>query len=140
MTGMDTEGGAGMAMGAEPTPAGEAPMAMEGGSMPAGGTSAVYMTIANGGGADDRLLSASSDAAETVELHETTMTDNVMRMAPVEGGILVPARGRAELKPAGLHVMLIGLTRDLKAGDTVRLTLTFERAGSMEIEAPVRQP
>ncbi|GAB4428249.1 MAG: copper chaperone PCu(A)C [Chloroflexi bacterium OHK40] len=110
------------------------------GMMEMGSTSAAYMTLVNSGSAPDRLLSASTDAARTVELHETTMVDNVMRMAPVAGGIEVPANGQAELKPGGLHVMLIGLNRDLNAGDTVRLTLTFERAGTITVDAPVRQP
>lgn len=107
---------------------------------PAGGTSAAYMVLVNRGGAGDRLVSASTDVAEVVELHETRMVDNVMQMAPVAGGIPVPANGQVELKPGGLHVMLIGLKRDLAAGETVRLTLKFERAGEMTVDAPVRMP
>lgn len=126
-----------MAGGAEATPMAGG-MAAE--MAPMGGTSAVYMTIANAGGAADRLVAASTDAAATVELHESKLVDNVMQMAPVPGGIEVPAGGTAELKPGGLHIMLIGLTRDLNAGDTLRLTLTFERAGTITVDAPVRTP
>ncbi len=107
---------------------------------PPGGTSAAYMVLINRGGAGDRLISASTDVAEVVELHETKMVDNVMQMAPVAGGIPVPANGQVELKPGGLHVMLIGLKRDLAAGETVRLTLNFERAGTVTVDAPVRMP
>lgn len=114
---------------------------MSGGDMQAmGGTSAAYMTIANSGGSADRLLSASTDAAASVELHESKMVDGVMQMNPVQGGIPVPAGGQAELKPGGLHVMLIGITRDLKEGETVKITLTFEQSGTIEVEAPVRMP
>ncbi|MGQ9927066.1 MAG: copper chaperone PCu(A)C [Chloroflexaceae bacterium] len=107
---------------------------------PAGGTSAAYMVLVNRGRTGDRLVSASTDVAEVVELHETKMVDNVMQMAPVTGGIPVPANGQVELKPGGLHVMLIGLKRDLAAGETVRLTLKFERAGEMTVDASVRMP
>lgn len=107
---------------------------------PMGGTSAAYMTLVNRGGTADRLLAASSDIAAAVELHESKLVDGVMQMAPVAGGIEVPANGQAELKPGGLHVMFIGLKRDLQAGETVQLTLTFERAGAVTVDAPVRMP
>lgn len=107
---------------------------------PKGGNSAAYMVLVNQSNTPDRLISASTDVANVVELHETKMVNNVMQMAPVEGGIAVPANGRVELKPGGLHVMLIGLKRDLKEGETVRLTLNFERAGAITVDAPVRMP
>lgn len=129
-TGMNTHGGM-----AEATP-----MMGHGGMMSSGGTSAAYMVLVNRGGTADRLVSASTDVAEVVELHETRMVDNVMQMAPVADGISVPANGQVELKPGGLHVMLIGLKRDLAAGETVRLNLSFERAGTISIDAPVRMP
>ncbi|MCK4899380.1 MAG: copper chaperone PCu(A)C, partial [Anaerolineales bacterium] len=52
----------------------------------------------------------------------------------------VPARGQVELKPGGLHIMLIGLSRDLKAGDQVSLSLGFEKSGEIKVEAEVRAP
>jgi copper(I)-binding protein len=61
-------------------------------------------------------------------------------MRQVEGGIDIPANGQVELKPGGFHVMLIGLTRDLNVGDSVQLTLTFEKAGQIPVTAQVRQP
>jgi copper(I)-binding protein len=60
-----------------------------------------------------------------------------MAMRPIPR-LPVPAGGSVEMKPGGYHVMLLGLTRDLKLGDTVDVTLTFEQAGVMTIEAPVR--
>jgi copper(I)-binding protein len=96
------------------------------------------MILRNGGATADRLIKAESDVAGAVELHKTTMEGNMMKMAPVDG-ILLPAQGQAELKPGGLHVMLIGLKRELKAGDKLKLKLHFEKAGVQEIEAEVRK-
>ena len=105
-----------------------------------GANSAVYMVLANGGAAADRLVAAQADVSNAVEIHETKMEGDVMRMAQVEGGIEVPAGGQVELKPGGYHVMLIGLTRDLAVGDTFPVTLEFESGKSLVVEAEVRQP
>jgi len=101
------------------------------------GNSAAYMLIRNGGTAADRLVKAESDVAAAVELHEMKMEGGMMKMAPVEG-IAIPAAGQVELKPGGLHIMLIGLKRELKAGESVKLTLHFEKAGAREVTAQVR--
>lgn len=102
----------------------------------AGRNSAAYMTIVNHGAAQDRLVAAASPIARVVELHTHRMDNGVMRMRPVEG-IEVNVGEPAVLRPGGLHVMLIGLTRDLKAGETVPLTLRFETAGERTVEVPV---
>jgi copper(I)-binding protein len=102
-----------------------------------GATSAIYVTITNTGGQADALLSASSDAAKTAELHETKNDGGVMKMRPVTK-INVPAGGKIEMKPGGYHVMLLGLKRDLKKGDRVPVTLKFERGGDVQAEATVR--
>ncbi|MCX7623911.1 MAG: copper chaperone PCu(A)C, partial [Thermomicrobium sp.] len=103
------------------------------------GVSAVYMVIENTGDQPDRLLHAHCDAAQTVELHESRMENGVMKMQPVEG-IDLPPHGTIELKPGGLHVMMIGLTRDLNPGDTLELELHFEQAGHVTVEAVVQKP
>jgi hypothetical protein len=100
---------------------------------------AAYMIIANKGADADRLIRAESDAAKSVELHQTTVKDNVMAMSPVEA-IEVPAKGQVELKPGGLHIMLVGLKQDLTMGDRVKLTLVFEKAGRIMVEAEVKNP
>ncbi len=100
--------------------------------------SAAYMTIHNEGGEDDRLLSASSDIAAAVELHNVKMENDVMSMFQVPF-IAVPADEHATLKPGSYHIMLIGVTRELKVGDHVSLTLNFEKAGSVTLEAEVRE-
>jgi copper(I)-binding protein len=103
------------------------------------GNGAAYMILRNSGDTADRLVKAESDVAGAVELHKSSMEGGMMKMAPVEN-IEVPAKGQAELKPGGLHVMLIGLKRELKAGEKLMLKLQFEKAGAQEVEAEVRQP
>lgn len=107
-----------------------------------GGNGAAYMVIRNGSGEDDRLLGVEADVAETVELHESMMTESdeggeMAMMEPVEA-IAVPAGGRATLEPGGYHVMLIGVDEGLEPGQMVTLRLTFEQAGVVEVEAEVR--
>jgi copper(I)-binding protein len=99
---------------------------------------AAYMVLQNNGAAEDKLLSVESDVAQTIELHETKEMNGMMQMSPVPN-IPVPAGGKTELKPGGLHVMLIGLNRELKAGDKVQLTLNFEKAGKVPVTAEVKE-
>ena len=99
---------------------------------------AAYLVLRNNGAADDKLLSVESDVAKTIELHETKESNGMMAMSPVPN-VPVPAYGKAELKPGGYHVMLIGLTRELKVGDKVQLTLNFEKAGKIPVTAEVKE-
>ncbi len=99
---------------------------------------AVYFVLVNGTGAADSLVSATSPASETVELHETAAgASGMMAMHPVDGIDVEPGE-RVALEPGGFHVMLIGLTQPLTVGDTVELTLTFEHSPSVTVSAPVR--
>ena len=109
-------------------------------AMGGGMNSAVYMVLANDSATSDRLLSAAADVAGAVEIHESIMDGDVMRMQQLPDGIEIPANGQVELKPGGLHVMLIGLTKDLNPGETFPVTLQFEQAGAITVEAEVRQP
>jgi hypothetical protein len=103
------------------------------------GAGAAYMVIKNTGNEADRLVAGETPAAEVVELHESFMDENdVMKMRPVEGGFIeVPAGGEAELRPGGLHIMLIRLAEPLENGQTIPLTLSFEKSGEIEIEVVV---
>lgn len=98
-----------------------------------------YLSLHNPGKSSDRLLGASSPAAERVELHRMAMEGDVMRMRPVES-IDLPPGGRVELKPGGLHLMLMGLKQPLEAGKTVPLTLRFEKAGEVPVRLQVQAP
>jgi periplasmic copper chaperone A len=104
-----------------------------------GAVTGAFMLIKNTTAQDDMLLSASSEVAAEVQIHQTTMSGGVMSMAEVFG-IEIPAGGQAELKPGGYHVMLIGLKEELKTGQTVTLRLVFENAGEVAVEAEVRNP
>lgn len=108
-------------------------------TMMADGNSAAYMVLKNGGNEADALIGAATDVAAAVELHEMAMEGDVMKMRPVAGQRLeIPARGQVELKPGGLHVMLIGLKQKLEPGATVDLTLRFEKAGEVKVKAEIR--
>jgi copper(I)-binding protein len=104
------------------------------------GAGAAFMMIANKGGQDDKLVSASAAVAKKTEVHETVMDGGVMKMRMLMGGLTIPAGGSVELKPMGLHVMLMGLTEKLVEGETLALTLTFEKAGSVELAVPIAGP
>ena len=94
-------------------------------------TGAVYMTIDNKSGTADRLVGASSDVAEKLQIHEMKVENGVMQMRQIPGGLPIPANGSVVLKPGGYHVMLIGLKKPLAAGEKFSLTLTFETAGNI---------
>ena len=102
------------------------------------GPSAVYMVLENRGAAADRLVAARTDAAGTVEIHETQMDGGVMRMRPLENGLEIPAGGRVTLEPGGYHIMLLDLPRDLLPGEAIALTLVFESGLELVVGAPVR--
>jgi len=87
-----------------------------------------YVTVVNVGPRPDRLVTASCACARRVELHATSTDGGVARMGAVRG-FDVPARGRLTLAPGGGHLMLLGLTRPIRDGEFVRITLRFERAG-----------
>jgi periplasmic copper chaperone A len=100
--------------------------------------SAAYMTIANKGATDDRLKSARTPKARSVELHQTTMTaDGVMQMRPVEDGLPVEAGSSLVLRPGGAHFMLLGLEDALESGQNLVLTLEFSKAGLIDVVVPV---
>jgi periplasmic copper chaperone A len=102
-------------------------------------TGSAYFTVVNEGDEPDRLTAASSPVAKTVELHETRMDGDVMRMRPVSG-MEVPAGGSLELKRGGRHVMLIGVADDQPSGPTFPLTLTFEKSGRRTVDVELREP
>jgi periplasmic copper chaperone A len=106
---------------------------------PAGAsTGAVYLTITNKSQEMDRLLSASSDVADKLQIHEMKVVNGVMEMREITGGLSVSAGGSVELKPGSYHIMLSGLKKPLKAAETIPLTLDFEKAGKVSITVPIR--
>lgn len=107
---------------------------------PAGsGVTSAYMELKAAANVTDRLLSVSSPVAGSVEIHTHTMDGSVMKMRRIEGLDLKSGASKV-LKPSGDHVMLLDLKQPLKEGDLVKLTLTFEKAGPLDIEATVEPP
>lgn len=101
------------------------------------GASGAFMTVHNGGQADDRLVGARSPVAGKAEVHRTTVTANgVAEMRPA-GAIDLPAGGTIELQPGGLHIMLMQLNQALDPGAEIPLTLIFEKAGEVTVTIPV---
>lgn len=105
-----------------------------GADLPAAG----YLTIIGGSESSDALVGASSPVAGSVEIHETKADAGGMTgMRPV-GQIDIAAGATVKLEPGGFHLMLMGVTEDLTIGDTVEITLTFEKAGNVVVQAEVR--
>lgn len=103
------------------------------------GMTAAFAVLENPTGTDLRIVSASTDAATSTELHETAHGDGgAMVMRPKDGGIVVPAGGEHVLAPGGDHLMLMGLTAALRPGDEVVLTLTGEDGSTLQVTAPAR--
>ena len=107
------------------------------GSMP---SSAAYIEISNHGAKSDRLIAVESDLARKTELHSMTMTDGVMNMRAVDGGIDIPAGARIQLAPGGYHVMLIGLNSPLNIDQTYAITLVFQSAGKITVSGLAKRP
>jgi copper(I)-binding protein len=97
-----------------------------------------YFTVTNKGTATDRLIGVTSAAADHAEVHEMTMKNGVMTMRPLANGVEIKPGESVQLKPGGNHVMMFGLKHPLKAGEKVQGTLTFEKAGTVNIEYAVQ--
>jgi copper(I)-binding protein len=96
-----------------------------------------YLTIVNSGSAPERLIGGSSAIASRFEIHRMTMNQGVMRMRPVTGGLEIKPGETVELKPGTLHVMFVGLKQPIEKGRSIKGTLVFEKAGTIEIEYAV---
>ncbi len=107
--------------------------------MPAapGQPTAAYLVLTNGTGRDDTLLSASSPAAGKVEIHQTTTSNGMTGMQPVDR-VVLPAGASLEFAPGGMHLMVMDVSQPLAVGGKFELDLVFERAGKVVIQADVR--
>lgn len=89
---------------------------------------------------DDRLVSVATSAAAVAQVHEMSTEGGIMKMGEMAGGLSLPAGQAVSLAPGGNHIMLTGVTNPLAEGDTVALTLTFENAQTLGVNARVGQP
>ncbi|MBN7821527.1 copper chaperone PCu(A)C [Bowmanella yangjiangensis] len=103
------------------------------------GTGAVYMNIDNPSEHEERLMTATvaDSLAETVQIHQTLIQDDMALMREAREGLIIPAKGNLHLSPGGAHIMLIGLKTPLKEGDTFPLTLHFAHSGQLEVQVKV---
>ncbi|MCK1540611.1 copper chaperone PCu(A)C [Bradyrhizobium sp. 147] len=108
--------------------------ATPGGAKVAGG----YLTIENKGAAADRLVSASADLAGKTEIHEMAMDNGVMKMRPLDKGLVIDPGKTVRLAPGGNHLMLQELKGAFKQGDKVPVTLQFEKAGKVAVSLDVQ--
>lgn len=99
-----------------------------------------FFTVTNTGAEQDRLIGAASAVADRLEVHEMAMDGDVMRMRQLKDGLAIPAGETVELKPGGYHIMFMGLNQPLVEGETVIVTLIFEKAGEVEVPFSVRAP
>ena len=95
------------------------------------------MTITNNGKTPDKVSCVSSDASAECQIHTMTMNNGVMMMRPVEGGLEIKPGETVTLKPSGLHVMLVNLKHPLEQGKTVKATLKFDTAGTIDVDYPI---
>jgi periplasmic copper chaperone A len=93
-----------------------------------------YLKITNNGTTPDRLIGGSTDAAKKFEIHEMSMDGGVMKMRELPDGLVIPPGATVELKPGSYHVMMTGIAKPLMKGDHVKASLTFEKAGKVEVE------
>ena len=99
-------------------------------------SAAVYLTVANTGGGDDKLLNVSTPIGQAT-IHSSTMDNGVMRMRPVRE-VDIPAHSTVQLKPGGTHIMITGVKQPLIAGTRFPLAVHFDRSGDRRIDADVR--
>jgi copper(I)-binding protein len=99
-------------------------------------TGAAYVTIINRGAISDRLIGASTPAAEKVQFHQETDDNGVMRMRELAVVDIGPG-DTLIFKPGGVHIMMVGLKLTLKEGQTFPLTLEFAKAGKIDLEIPI---
>jgi len=104
---------------------------------PAGAkTGAAYMTLINNGDSGDRLLAAKTPVADSVQFHSVSEENGVSRMREMRA-VEVPPGGKVTFSPGGMHIMVVGLKQPLKEGQTFPLSLTFEKAGKVEVTVSI---
>jgi periplasmic copper chaperone A len=96
-----------------------------------------YMTITNKGTAPDSVSCVSDDASAQCQIHSMTMEDGVMKMRPVEGGLEIKPGETVTLQPGGYHIMFVNLKHPLEQGQSVKATLKFEHAGTLDLDYPI---
>ncbi|EJF89509.1 hypothetical protein ME1_00279 [Bartonella vinsonii subsp. arupensis OK-94-513] len=97
-----------------------------------------YLYIINHSNTPDRLISISTNGVQTTEIHSMVVVNDIMNMEKMHNGIEIPGNGEISLKPGGNHIMFMGLSQPFKPGDKISAKLTFEKAGTMNIDFSVK--
>lgn len=100
---------------------------------------AAYVSFHNMGPEQDRLISARSNIADRIEIHDHIMENGLVKMRHIEDGISLKSGEKIELKPGGMHLMLLGLQEPLVEGASFQIILQFEQAGEKLIDVPIRE-
>ncbi|WP_310621018.1 copper chaperone PCu(A)C [Flexibacterium corallicola] len=98
-----------------------------------------FIKITNSGQSEDKLISVESNVAKRTEVHEMKVVDGIMKMRPVENGIVIPEGQTLELKPGSYHVMFMGLKQPFKMGEEVQVQFNFEKAKPVTVNFPVEK-
>ncbi|MCF1462795.1 copper chaperone PCu(A)C [Agrobacterium vitis] len=96
-----------------------------------------FVTINNTGSVEDKLIAISSPRAMRVELHEMVMQGTIMKMRKIPDGFAIAPGATLKMEPGGYHLMFMGVQMPFKANQTIPVTLTFEKAGKLELAMPV---
>lgn len=96
-----------------------------------------YLKITNKGQTADRLTAVSASLAGRVEIHEMAMTGGMMQMRPLKAGLEIKPGETVEFKPGSYHVMFMNLKQPFVQGERIKGTLTFEKAGKVDVEFAV---
>ncbi len=106
--------------------------------LPSKNETALFVVLENHSAQRRKVVSASTDAAATAEMHEMKMVRTTMLMTPVSE-IAIPAKGKTSLNPDGLHIMLFGLKARPKVGDVINVTLKLDDGSTVPVAATVRK-
>jgi len=105
---------------------------------PAGGNSALYVTLLNGTNAADTLVDVTAPIIDSIQVHQTTDSAGTTKMTPMGTSVPIAPKSRVALAPGGTHVMLMNLNQPLTAGESVVLNLDFAQSGLRRIRAPIQ--
>ena len=97
-----------------------------------------YLKITNTGTTPDRLTGGSAEVAKRFEIHEMSMENGVMKMRELKDGVAIAPGATVELRPGSYHIMMMNLSRPLAKGERVKGSLTFEKAGKVDVEFDVQ--
>lgn len=108
-------------------------------TLPNAPVSGGYIVIKNDGDKVERLIGGTAEFAGKIEIHDMSMNNGVMKMREIEGGLEIPPGQEVVLKPGGKHIMFMKLTERMLDGEMRKVTLEFEKAGSIEVDFTVKQ-